>query len=467
MLSAQRRYSTSRGPTKAARLLLVLAAVLVAVGAHGAWRALRAPRPTIELQRRFVLVGRHAPLDLRFASPSGLRSLRVAIRQGEREHVVREETFSPPRAEVGVQWTAAREQRFRLAEGPGRLLVRATSAPVFWRFGAKEARLEQELTVRLTPPRVEVLTGQHYLRQGGCDLVAYRVTPPPAESGVLVGEAFFRGFPVPGAGDPAVHFALFALPHDADAAAPVRLRARDEAGNETLASFPLKVFPRGFSQDRLQLGEVFLAKVVPEILAATPSLPDKGDLLENYLQINRELRKANAEEVVALSLRSKPEFLWGEAFLQLPNSKVRAGFADRRTYFFQGREVDQQDHLGYDLASTALSPVLAANDGLVLKADYLGIYGNTVVLDHGHGLLTLYGHLSSLGVKPGQSVKRGQEIGRTGATGLAAGDHLHFSVLLQGVQVDAREWWDPHWVEDRLAAKLRSLGATSGPGAPR
>lgn len=467
MLSAQRRYSTSRGPGKAARLLLVLAAVLVAVGAHGAWRALRAPRPTIELQRRFVLVGRHAPLDLRLASPSGLRSLRVAIRQGEHEHVVREETFSPPRTEVGVQWTAAREQRFRLAEGPGRLLVQATSAPVFWRFGAKETRLEQEITVRLTPPRVEVLTGQHYLRQGGCDLVAYRVTPPPAESGVLVGEAFFRGFPVPGAGDPAVHFALFALPHDADPAVPVRLRARDEAGNETLAGVPLKAFPRSFQQDRLSLGEAFLAKVVPEILAATPALPDKGDLLENYLQINRELRKANAEEVVALSLRSKPEFLWTEAFEQLPNSQVRAGFADRRTYLFQGREVDRQDHLGYDLASTARSPVLAANDGLVLKADYLGIYGNTVVLDHGYGLLTLYGHLSSLDVKPGEHVKQGQEIGRTGATGLAAGDHLHFSVLLQGVQVDAREWWDPHWVEDRLAAKLRSLGATSGPGAPR
>jgi murein DD-endopeptidase MepM/ murein hydrolase activator NlpD len=131
-----------------------------------------------------------------------------------------------------------------------------------------------------------------------------------------------------------------------------------------------------------------------------------------------------------------------------------AGFAERRTYLYNGAEVDQQDHLGFDLASTALAEIQASNGGVVLLARYLGIYGNTVVIDHGYGLMSLYGHMSSFAVEEGQRVERGEVIGRTGATGLAGGDHLHFAILLRGMPVDPREWWDGHWIHDRLKLKL-------------
>ena len=89
-----------------------------------------------------------------------------------------------------------------------------------------------------------------------------------------------------------------------------------------------------------------------------------------------------------------------------------------------------------------------------MLARYFGIYGNTVVIDHGYGLMSLYGHLSSIAVEPGQQVDRAQQIGRSGATGLAGGDHLHFTMLLQGLPVNPREWWDAHWLHDRLKLKL-------------
>ena len=150
----------------------------------------------------------------------------------------------------------------------------------------------------------------------------------------------------------------------------------------------------------------------------------------------------------------------------MPNTEVEAQFADHRIYSYQGQEVDRQDHLGYDLATTANAAVTAANDGVVMQAEYFGIYGNAVVIDHGYGLLSLYGHLSRFGVKPGDAVKRGQTIGWSGATGLAGGDHLHFSMILQGEQVDAREWWDPHWLEDRWLSKLKEFGAKPASPAP-
>jgi murein DD-endopeptidase MepM/ murein hydrolase activator NlpD len=136
------------------------------------------------------------------------------------------------------------------------------------------------------------------------------------------------------------------------------------------------------------------------------------------------------------------------------DGKVMSSFADRRTYEYQGRSVDHQVHLGFDLASTRGAPIHASNDGTVVVARYFGIYGNTVVVDHGYGIMTLYGHLSSIDVSEGQSVVRGATLGRSGQTGLAGGDHLHFSILIHGLSVNPVEWWDGHWIQDRIARKL-------------
>jgi murein DD-endopeptidase MepM/ murein hydrolase activator NlpD len=111
-------------------------------------------------------------------------------------------------------------------------------------------------------------------------------------------------------------------------------------------------------------------------------------------------------------------------------------------------------HLGFDLSVTQHVAVAAANDGQVVYAADLGIYGNCVVLDHGYGLQSIYGHLSEIGVKPGDMVKKGQALGRSGSTGLAGGDHLHYSMQVDGVQVNPVEWWDDHWIHDRIRSKL-------------
>ena len=133
---------------------------------------------------------------------------------------------------------------------------------------------------------------------------------------------------------------------------------------------------------------------------------------------------------------------------------MESAFADGRTYIYNGQTVDHQVHLGFDLAVVEHTPVRAANDGTVLYTGYFGLYGNTIIMDHGCGLQSLYGHLSSIGTRVGEQVKRGQEIGRSGQTGLAGGDHLHFSLLVEGIFVNPTEWWDPHWIHDRLELKL-------------
>jgi murein DD-endopeptidase MepM/ murein hydrolase activator NlpD len=125
---------------------------------------------------------------------------------------------------------------------------------------------------------------------------------------------------------------------------------------------------------------------------------------------------------------------------------------------YKGKEIDQQVHLGFDLAVTSAVAVVAANDGKVVHASPLGIYGNCVIIDHGLGVQSLYAHLSSFDVKVGDTVTKGQPIGRSGMTGLAGGDHLHFTMLVNGNAVNAVEWWDKKWMEDRVLRKVREAG---------
>lgn len=196
-----------------------------------------------------------------------------------------------------------------------------------------------------------------------------------------------------------------------------------------------------------------MKKVVPKIMARVPSFEDRGDLVKNYVAINSEMRKDNNQKIASLADETRPEFMWSRPFVQMSAQAV-SKFADRRTYLHDGERIDQQDHLGFDLASTRRAPIPAANRGAVVFAGYLGIYGNTVIVDHGYGLMSLYSHLSEMSVEEGDVVERAQTIGRTGATGLALGDHLHFTMLLHGLPVTPLEWWDGHWIEDRIALKL-------------
>jgi murein DD-endopeptidase MepM/ murein hydrolase activator NlpD len=199
---------------------------------------------------------------------------------------------------------------------------------------------------------------------------------------------------------------------------------------------------------------------VPDILTNSPELKNPpSDRLEQFLKVNGELRKMNADKIAQLTAATSPAPLFRGPFMQLGNSQVEASFADHRTYVYNGKEVDQQTHLGFDLAKTARVEILAANDGKVVNASWLGIYGNCVIVDHGMGIASLYGHLSSFDVKVGDTVTKGQTLGRSGTTGLAGGDHLHFTMLVGGHPVNPVEWWDPHWIQDRVERKLREAGA--------
>jgi murein DD-endopeptidase MepM/ murein hydrolase activator NlpD len=456
-------------------LFALIAAALVAVG--GAFLvAGRMAGPSIEIRQPAKFVGASSPLEVAVAAPGAeLKTLQIVLEQEGKLHTLfsladqKGATVKQDGADrLLVSGSVGRQQVPELKSGPARVLVSASRAVVYG-IRTIESNASNDVQVRLERPRISIVSTHHYVNHGGSEMAVYRVTPSDVVSGVLVGDIEYPGYPATGANvdgirisDPDLRVAFFALLHDQDLKTPIRLFARDAAGNSARADFDYRAFPKPFKRSRIELDDRFLDRVVPAILEGTTDVKPEGNSLAQFLVINGELRRKNAEKIGSFAAQASPQLLWGGAvFHPFTNTAVESAFADHRTYVYKGREVDQQVHLGFDLASFTGTPIVAANSGNVLFADELGIYGNCVILDHGMGVQSLYAHLSSIDVKAGQAVQKEATLGRSGMTGLAGGDHLHFTMLVNGRMVNPVEWWDAHWIEDRILRKLRAVGAAA------
>jgi murein DD-endopeptidase MepM/ murein hydrolase activator NlpD len=433
--------------------------------------------PVITITQPSV-IGQGGTLDVTIDAPAGeLTALDIQLEQKGRAFPILN-AVSAPDGSIVTQGDRVRVTRPigkkvlpDLVNGPATVKVSATR-PVFRKLRQVSSEASKEVQVRLTPPRVAVLSTHHYVNQGGAEMVVYRVSPADVESGVRIGDVTYPGFAAAGAGlrDPELKVAFFALLYNQPVDVPMEIFAQDVAGNQARAAFEHRVFPKKFRRSRIPLDDKFLGRVVPAILQSSPQLQaSEGDLLPSFLKINNDLRRMNNETIASLAKKTSPSMLWEGAFQPLGGSQVESSFADFRTYLYGGKDVDQQVHLGFDLAKTANAPVISANNGKVLFAAELGIYGNTVIVDHGMGVQSLYAHLSSFAVHEGDDVKKGQTLGASGQTGLAGGDHLHFSMMVNGQFVNATEWWDQHWLDDRVLRKLREAGlpAAAATGATR
>jgi murein DD-endopeptidase MepM/ murein hydrolase activator NlpD len=337
----------------------------------------------------------------------------------------------------------------KLHDGPASLTLTAVDHSL-WK---NRTTVTRPVTIDFLPPQIFQLNTQNHINPGGTCVVAYRLSEAALLTGIQVGDLFYPAYPVTLAGKPG-YAAYFALPLEASPGVPqIRILARDQAGNETLSGIPALIQKRKFRSDKMVLTDSFLGQKMPEFQALVPELRGKTPM-ETFTYVNTVLRADNLKTIQSACMKSEPRPLWQDTFLRMKNAAPMALFGDRRTYLYGGKPVGESLHIGVDLASLVHAPIEAANSGIVRFTGTLGIYGNAVIIDHGMGLSTLYAHMSGIQVKPDQTVKRGEVIGLTGATGLAGGDHLHFGVAVNGRFVDPREWWDPHWIADNVTKKI-------------
>ncbi|HSH12678.1 MAG TPA: M23 family metallopeptidase [Desulfurivibrionaceae bacterium] len=430
--------------------LLVVLLIMVGVVA-AAWYVVEWGRPQVVLGNDLARLGRSRELSLALNDGGrGLRSVEVVLVQGGKAAKVFERTYDR-QGFLGLSGPAGIEEKIKVSpaelkftDGAAQLLVKVRDYSWWgWRRG-NLTELTIPTVIDTKPPQVTILNSGRYIAPGGSGAVVYQFDEEVGENGVLCNGNFHPGFSLPKKGDK-VHGAVFALPFDATRLEQLLVRAVDLAGNEVKMPFPMYLKDVAYKSDKIEVSESFLDTKLPEFGSHYPELGGKPPV-EQYLEVNGRIRRENNAKIREVCAKSRPEQLWSGTFAAMARGSRKAGYAETRTYRYQGRDIDRQIHLGIDLASTAQAPVKSASRGVVAFADYLGIYGNMVIVDHGCGVFTLYSHLSQIQAKVGDEVTPETTLGLTGTTGMAGGDHLHFSVLVNGIFVNPLEWWDSSWM---------------------
>jgi hypothetical protein len=419
----------------------------------------------VSLDRELTALGASQTVTLNLSDgKSGLRRVWMAILKDGQEQVVYQKRFEsagfPDGGLTSETQLPVTIDMAKLGLKDGKALLRLSVWDYSWRKWGKgnQTYIEQEVLIDTQPPAISLFSHAHNVNQGGAGLVVYRLSEACPHSGIQVGETFFPGYSGYSS-DGAIHLAFFALDHRQGPGTKLELQARDVAGNLRRMGIPHHINKRKFRKDVLNIPDRFLESKMPEFIA---DMPDNAGLppLQQFLQVNRALRDTNAEAIYRVTRKTEAQLFWKGTFLRLPNAANRARFADAREYRHKGKVIDHQYHMGIDLASLARSPIPAANAGKVVFAGTLGIYGQVIIIDHGFSLFSLYGHCSSIDVTEGQMVARGDIIGKTGTTGLAGGDHLHYGMLVGGTYVNPIEWWDAQWIENNVTAKLKAVPAS-------
>ena len=403
-------------------------------------------KPSLDVLSPPTVIGQATPIVVHIHDPHGVSKFTASVTQNG----VKYQAWQTNAASKGIDTTFNFEVGVKttpqLHDGPAHLVLEATSGGLF--HGT--SRWEHDVNVATQPPVISADSDQHYLYLGMADLATMNITGNYTSAGVRVGDQTFRAWPVPG-GKPGL-FSLFAFAWNIPPDTTPLAYASNGTGNDVTT--PLKViFPKReqpvYTQHEIQISDQFMQKVLGEL-----DSNGTGDPVARFVKINTEMRQANNKTLADLRLKTADHFLWSQPFTRQSHAKAEATFADVRSYIYHGQKIDQQVHLGYDLAVTQHVGVEASNDGRVVWAAPLGIYGNCIVVDHGYGLQTIYGHLSRIDVHEGDMVKRSQIMGLSGMTGMAGGDHVHFAMQLDGIQIDPKEWWDAHWIQDHVVRRV-------------
>jgi len=445
-------------------LILAVCAIVLVFGFIG-WflvAIFEGEKPKIQLGPIPVFLTKTAEVPLIVTDAKrGIRTIKVTLKQGTRHITLLEKRFS-----FEGLFNAEGVHRFEtvLSIDPSEFNQGRADIEVYaWDYSRSSGGdgnltiAEHKMTVDTIPPALRLVSQLNYVNKGGTGLIVYQTTSDAIKSGLHVGGRFFPGYPSAKSPEQGMHVCYFGIPVNTPKNVNLFLWAEDKAGNISKANLnrSIHIRKKKFRTRKINISDRFLNGVLPYF---APELKDPtAKNVVKFLEINQRIRKENGKVFFDLGTDTLPEKLWEGSWLRLKNAATMARFGDRRLYYYKGKVIDEQVHMGVDLASLAHSKVGAVNNGRTIFADRLGIYGLTVVIDHGQGVASTYSHLSHINVKKGQTVAKGDVIASTGQTGLAGGDHLHFGMMISGLFVNPIEWWDNHWIKDNVTRKLNAV----------
>ncbi len=394
---------------------------------------------------------------------SGLKKIGVYLVQEreEKSKTLIEDVILAPKSKEKDYTIKINANELGLKAGKTFIIISASDNGLFENKSTKTL----EFFLDPEPPVISILYFQGYVINGGVAFAVLKVSDDVKEAGIQVGNLKFKC--VTGLfADKTVYSCVFPYPYYWEEKKPLKAYAIDRAGNQTFYGIKYRFKLIKYRKSTINLKMSFIENKIKPLAERYPPPKPITDPIELFKYVNVEVRKRNEEVIHKITRRiiiKRPQFR--PAMLEMRGA-VLGRFADYRRYKLDGKLIEGGDayHKGLDFASVKNARVPAAADGVVVFTGYLGIYGNTIIIEHGMGVFTLYSHLADFLVKKGQVVKKGQIIAHTDTTGLAVGDHLHFAVIVQGLEVHPLEWWDKNWLKTRFFNAYDKLKARFGEG---
>ncbi len=392
------------------------------------------------------------PLKISLSDNRGLSDYQAILTDGQSNIIVASNRFIIPLKSTEIELQMPKEVNKKIKSGKWKLMVQVCDTSLINKIIDNCTIKTVDLEADTKAPEVELIASSPTIAKGGSALVVFKAKDPNLKS-VYV-EAGGKKF-IPQIYKRKPYYAtLIAWPYRKKHLG-AKIVAIDRLGNKTAKKLSFKVVYKKYKASWIHASKRFINGKITEVAKTDPEYADIADPIERFRAVNESMRLKNEKLIHQISskISNDPITKWEiRKFYPLKSAKLVADFGDERHYYYDDpkKEISRSYHVGYDLASIKHAPIIASNPGKVIYAAKNGIYGNMPIIDHGFGLCTLYGHCSQLLVEKGDDVQAGDMIARTGKTGLALGDHLHFGILVHGIEVWPMDWMKENWIAKNI-----------------
>jgi len=443
----------ARNKQKSGSIFGKILGILILVGlAAGAWYVYTAPefervKPEIASPSQ-MFWNRIDPLEIQVKDNIALKSYEISMSDGTKSVMIDQGNFEGAKKEDTLTVKFPKSKKINSKIKKITVTVKINDKSMWNMFAGNSTTKTINVSVDYKRPNVNILSNSRMINQGGSALVIFQAEDENLDKlYIKANKNTFKAQPYKKEG---YFAALIAWPF-VDETFDAKIIATDLAGNKREIHIPFYHKNPRYKTSHIKASDKFIDGKITDLASSNPEYATISDRLKKLKAINETMRLNNEKLIHKLSSSTSDDILdtWKiKKFYPLKNGQRVASFGDHRYYYYENKDnvVSESYHVGYDLASNSMADVKASNAGIVVYADENGIYGNMPLIDHGLGLYTLYGHCSQLLVNEGDEVSAGQVIAKTGATGLAMGDHLHFGMLVQGIEVRPVEWFDQSWI---------------------
>ena len=417
-------------------------------------------KPIIELSGNNGYWNLKKPLHIKITDSSGLKSYKVILKNSAGDTTLVYEKLLSPKKLVDLDVKPPRGS-YAMKDKKIQIIVQARDASKWNFFKGNVAVQSYKFIIDKRRPQINIINNSYKISRGGCALVIFNVSDDNLDD-VYIKSNHDKHFHAEPFYKKGYYIALLAWPVK-DNGFKATVVAKDKAGNVAHEYVPLYLKNRQYRLSKIQLTDKFLTGKIADLAERFEEAQGVEDPLKRFKIINEVVRAKNEALIHKLTSAVPQEMISNfkmKRMYPLRNGEVVAHFGDHRKYYYHGKFISEAYHLGIDMASYAMAPIKSTNGGKVIFADYNGLYGNMPVISHGLGLYTIYGHCSSLEVTAGEQIPPHAKIGNTGKTGYAMGDHLHFGVLIQGIEVRPQEWMDKKWIKlniDDIIKKAKKI----------